>query len=60
MRRAGCAIAATTVGDRVNVQPVYAIDATHGVASYRRALHRCGLECCGNDGEGLHAALYVP
>ena len=33
------------------------MDATHRMASYRRALHRCGLECCRKDGEGLHSAL---
>ena len=40
--------------------PVYAVHATHGMASYQRALHRCGLECCGKDGEGSHAALTCP
>ena len=47
-------IAATTVRDGVDVQPVDAIDATHGVASYRRALHRCS---CRDDAEGSHAAM---
>ena len=48
------AIAATSVGDGVDVQPVYAVHATHGVAADCGALHRCGYR---DDGEHSHAAI---
>ena len=48
------AIAAASVRDAVDVQPVYAIDAAYRMASYRCALHRCSSR---DDGEGSHAAM---
>ena len=51
------AIAATAVGDSVDVQPVDAIDAAYGMAADCRALHRCG---CRDDGRGLACSYACP